>query len=178
MSGRRRSYVPPQARALAATLRVDIESGAWKGDQVYTQVQLCARYGASEFHVYEAVRQLRAQGVVETRSGVGVRPTAADRSWTVPGGVRLATHVGQVIRDRITSRVYPAGEPLPPLRVLVREFEVSRSVIWESTKPLKADGLLLRHPFLGYVVAARHPDSPLASQSPTEQGGPSCIPCP
>nr|WP_145492865.1 MULTISPECIES: GntR family transcriptional regulator [Streptomyces] len=178
MSGNRPSYVPPQARALAATLRTDIESGAWQDDQVYTQVQLCARYDASEFHVYEAVRLLREDGVVETRGGVGVRPTAASRSWAVPGGVRLATHIGQLIRDRITARIYPAGVPLPPLRVLVREFGVSRSVIWESAKPLKAEGLLLRHPFRGFVVAAQQPDSPLASQPPTEEGGPSCIPCP
>lgn len=169
MSGNRRPYVPPQARALAAILRADIKTGAWKDDQVYTQDQLCARYDASGFHVYEAIRLLREEGAVETRIGVGARPTAVGRSWAVPGGVRLATHIGQVIRGRIATRIYPVGEPLPPLRVLVREFGVSRSVIWESTKPLKAEGLLVRHPFLGFVVAAQQPDSPLASQpTPTE----------
>jgi len=60
------------ARVVEA-LRRDIASGAWEpGDKLPTEPALIERFGVSRTVVREAIAELRADGLVESRHGVGV----------------------------------------------------------------------------------------------------------
>lgn len=62
----------PLYRQVVAVLRADIEAGVYPvGAQLPTEGALCERFGISRHTVREALRELRAQGLVMSRRGSG-----------------------------------------------------------------------------------------------------------
>jgi GntR family transcriptional regulator len=62
-----------QYEVLAAELRAKIESGEWPaGTKLPSRAQLCREHGVSDTVVGKAMMILRATGLTETLSGVGV----------------------------------------------------------------------------------------------------------
>jgi len=62
----------PMYRQIAEDLREQIESGALKpGQQLWTELELRERYGASRTTVRDAIRWLTTLGLVETKPGQG-----------------------------------------------------------------------------------------------------------
>lgn len=62
----------PIFRQLARTLVTTIETGAVRiGERLPTEAELAQRYGVSRHTVREAMAQLRALGLIESRQGVG-----------------------------------------------------------------------------------------------------------
>jgi DNA-binding GntR family transcriptional regulator len=139
---------------------------------------LAHKYGVPEYVAAEAIKLLKAEGIVETRRRVGSRPKAAGRGWASPDGVPQRVHIARTIKNRIDTGAYPSGALLPKLEALAREFDVSPTVTSEALRPLKEDGLLRNRAFKGIVVTGKQDHSPVASDQPTDQGEPQCIPCP
>lgn len=62
----------PMFRQIARAIRATIEDGTIPvGDLLPTEMDLCRRYGVSRHTVREALTELRATGLVESRRGVG-----------------------------------------------------------------------------------------------------------
>lgn len=55
-------------------------------------------------------------------------------------------YVEQLVRDRIASGEYAAGQRLPSLRELADELDIERSVIRTAIQTLEREGLILRPP--------------------------------
>jgi GntR family transcriptional repressor for pyruvate dehydrogenase complex len=72
----------------------------------------------------------------------------------VSRGERLADKVARAIAESILAGQLAIGERLPSERELRERFEVSRPVIREAVRSLKAKGLLADHPRRGHVVTA------------------------
>ena len=68
----RRSDAPPMFKQLARMLAEPIASGAIPvGGRLPTEAELAQRYGVSRHTVREAVAELRALGLIESRQGIG-----------------------------------------------------------------------------------------------------------
>lgn len=63
---------PPRYRQLADLLRADISSGKLKpGDQLPTEMEICASHSVSRYTAREALRLLSEDGLIERRRGAG-----------------------------------------------------------------------------------------------------------
>ncbi|MFT4305672.1 MAG: GntR family transcriptional regulator [Microbacterium sp.] len=67
--------------------------------------------------------------------------------------VTLYRRIGSVLRHRVASGEYGAGQRMPSEESLCAEFEVSRSTIRKSLDELVAAGLIVRHRGRGTHVA-------------------------
>ncbi|PRD42425.1 FadR family transcriptional regulator [Phyllobacterium phragmitis] len=84
---------------VAEALRDDISGGAYRiGDKLPTEPALIARFGVSRTVIREAIVTLRADGLVQSRHGVGVFVTQPHRA--VPE-LQLLTQVNKKISDII-----------------------------------------------------------------------------
>jgi len=84
---------------VAEALRDDISGGAYKlGDKLPTEPALIERFGVSRTVIREAIAALRADGLVESRHGVGVFVTQPQRA--IPE-LQLLTQVNKKISDII-----------------------------------------------------------------------------
>ncbi len=61
----------------------------------------------------------------------------------------------RVLRDRIHTGIYPVGELLPPERLLVGEFNLSRHTVRAAMKTLVDEGLIERQAGRGTIVSPR-----------------------
>ncbi len=94
------------------------------------------------------------------------KPSAAldSRTASPPRSVLLADVVHDRIRRSITEGEYPHGARLPGENDLARQFEVSRPVIREALKRLRAEGLVTSRQGSGSFVAAPGEPKTLAFQ--------------
>jgi GntR family transcriptional repressor for pyruvate dehydrogenase complex len=86
------------------------------------------------------------------------------RTASPPRSVLLADVVHNRIRRSITEGEYPHGARLPGENDLARQFEVSRPVIREALKRLRAEGLVTSRQGSGSFVAAPGEPKTLAFQ--------------
>lgn len=90
---------------IAARLREDITEGRLQlGEQLGTEHELAAQYGAARGTVVQALRQLRGEGLVITRHGQGtyVAVAPAVRTVTIGPGDVVCTRIPTVAeRDRM-----------------------------------------------------------------------------
>ncbi|MDX2826265.1 GntR family transcriptional regulator [Streptomyces ipomoeae] len=149
-----RALIDPSTR-YADILRGEIRDGRWQADTIRTREDLVDRFGTTLTVIARTVAHLTAEGVVETRSSVGVRPKIEGRSWHPAEGTQTQ-HVREVLRARITGGVYRAGRRLPTQVELAQEFGVSRTTISGVLRPLRTEGLLrsVTTPRRGVVVTA------------------------
>ncbi|MFS8201046.1 GntR family transcriptional regulator [Streptomyces sp. CWNU-52B] len=82
----------------------------------------------------------------------------------------VAEHIRNAVRARVAEGRYSPGSCLPRQDKLAREFRVSRDVIGDALKPLKADGTLHRVPGNGtYVTAPSQGSCKGTLRGPVEQ---------
>lgn len=63
---------PPAFRRIADALRADIDAGTYRpGSRLPSEADLVGEYGVAKETVRAAIRQLRKEGLVETRKGAG-----------------------------------------------------------------------------------------------------------
>ncbi|TQE15810.1 GntR family transcriptional regulator [Streptomyces ipomoeae] len=148
------ALLDPSAR-YADILRGEIRDGRWQADTIRTREDLVDRFGTTMTVIARTVAHLTAEGVVETRSSVGVRPKIEGRSWHPAEGTQTQ-HIREALRARITGGVYRAGRRLPTQVELAQEFGVSRTTISSVLRPLRTEGLLrsVTTPRRGVVVTA------------------------
>ncbi|WP_245674568.1 GntR family transcriptional regulator [Herbidospora cretacea] len=79
-----------------------------------------------------------------------------DKSRWLTGG-RVHLKLTAVLRDRITTGVYPAGSRLPSENALSTEFKIARTTIRRALAALEAEELLVTIPSKGRLVSARPP---------------------
>lgn len=72
------------------------------------------------------------------------------------------------LQARILSGALQPGDRIPPEPNLMREFEVSRTVIREAMSSLQASGLVKTRHGIGTFVLPRTPSGPLLSPMPAE----------
>jgi GntR family transcriptional regulator len=88
----------PMYRQIAEDLRAQIESGALKpGQQLRTEIELRAHYGASRNTVRDAVKLLTALGLVETKAGQGTFVVQEMKPYitTLTGSPKVPTLYGE-----------------------------------------------------------------------------------
>ncbi|WP_099865839.1 FadR/GntR family transcriptional regulator [Pararhizobium haloflavum] len=92
---------------LVRRLRDDIESGRYAaGEKLPTEPEMIRQHGVSRTVVREAIAALRADGLVESRHGVGVFVLQAQPA---PSGLDLLTQVSDKISDIIEELELRAG---------------------------------------------------------------------
>jgi GntR family transcriptional regulator len=72
--------------------------------------------------------------------------------------VPLYVQVASVLRTRIQSGLWNAGDKIPTLEELEREFEVARVTIRQAVDVLREEGLLQARQGLGTFVSRKAPD--------------------
>ena len=78
-----------------------------------------------------------------------------DTSSNIPLYLQLA----EIISDKITGQVFPAGTKLPPERVLARMFSVSRTTAINAYRHLEQQGTVNTRVGSGTYVAGQHSDT-------------------
>ncbi|CAD7038885.1 FadR family transcriptional regulator [Pseudorhizobium endolithicum] len=104
---------PKLSERVASTLRSQIISGEMRGgEKLPTESQLTETFGVSRTVVREAVANLAADGLVESRQGAGVfvceRPVMAFASITQEIGMKIS-HALNVIEVRMGLEIESAG---------------------------------------------------------------------
>ncbi|MFC8538002.1 GntR family transcriptional regulator [Streptomyces sp. NPDC057249] len=123
------------------------------GSRLPSYMALCQRYGVSPSVVSDAMLSLAYEGRVVIRpGGVTVRgelplpasgrgssapePSSNGRPAAPPTAARL----GAIVRERIADGTIKPGQPV--VNALLKEFDVSRSVLLNALAPLHKEGLL------------------------------------
>ena len=84
---------------------------------------------------------------VTTKTNAGERPAFSEKHGT------LYAQVANVLRQRIRSGQWAAGDQLPTLDELEREFQVARVTLRQALTLLEADGMIWRKRGLGTFVS-------------------------
>lgn len=93
----------PLWRQLVQTLRGDILRGVFRvGAQLPTEEELCERFSVSRHTVREALRQLRADGLVSSRQGSGT--TVMPPPPSTPFNVHRVASIDELIAYAVESR--------------------------------------------------------------------------
>jgi GntR family transcriptional regulator len=93
----------PLWRQLVQTLRGDIVRGVFRtGSQLPTEEELCERFSVSRHTVREALRQLRADGLVSSRQGSGT--TVMPPPPSTPFNVHRVASIDELIAYAAESR--------------------------------------------------------------------------
>ncbi|MFE4059369.1 GntR family transcriptional regulator [Streptomyces sp. NPDC059096] len=126
-----------------ADLRSRITSGAWAPGFTMRSSDLEDRYGLHPEGVLHIVKTLRAEGLIETRSGVGSRVVGASGPvWVDPCESTAMEVVERAVRSRIRDGTYAPGTQIPSVSVLGEEFGVHRVTAAVALRPIKREGLL------------------------------------
>lgn len=98
-----RSSGEPLWRQLVQSLRTDILRGTFRvGSQLPTEEELCERFSVSRHTVREALRQLRADGLVSSRQGSGT--TVMPPPPSTPFNVHRVASIDELIAYAAESR--------------------------------------------------------------------------
>ena len=71
--------------------------------------------------------------------------------------VPLYTQIAQTIKQRVRTGQYPAGQALPSVRTMCREFGVSVKAVHQAVRLLEDDGVVTTHPGKGVTVTGDNP---------------------
>ncbi|MER6684577.1 GntR family transcriptional regulator [Streptomyces olivaceoviridis] len=138
-----------QAQQLARILRARIDSGEWLPGHVFAFSQLADEFSLTPSQVIHvvvpAIRTLREEGKVESRSRVGVRVVIEGESWRPGNGESDLPHdeyIEMALRERLHKREYRPGQQFPPVGVLAEEFGVSATTVRKALLPLRRQKIL------------------------------------
>jgi 8-oxo-dGTP pyrophosphatase MutT (NUDIX family) len=135
-------------RRIADDLRLKIASGRWlPGDRLPTMAQLQEQYGVAKGTIGNAVRQLRAEGVVITRGASGIyvahreepdvsEPATTPEHQPVVAAI-VTSHLGVLAGRRNDGK--------PPWTFIAGEIEPGESAVDAAVREVKEEtGLLVR----------------------------------
>ncbi len=69
----------------------------------------------------------------------------------------LSTQVAQVLQQRVRTGLYSTGTPLPTVRTLSKEFNVSQGIIQQAIRKLETVGVVKAHHGKGVLVQNEEP---------------------
>ena len=136
---------PPQdkTRSVYEALRDEIRRGDLPPGHVFTYLEQAEIHATTRDVVAKAVRLLKADGLVETRRGAGVRVVIEGESWEPPKDrASQIVHIERVMRERLADRRYRPGTRLPTRVELGEEFGVASALVITAISPLFAEGYL------------------------------------
>jgi GntR family transcriptional regulator len=105
---------------------------------------------------------------MQRSSAVATRPPAPLQ----PGPITLYAQLASILRDRIMTGLWKAGEEIPTLEQLVQEFSVARVTVRQAVQILVEEGLLSsqRGRRTCVTVDATRADGPLFSSTGADDG--------
>ncbi|MFF9001502.1 GntR family transcriptional regulator [Streptomyces achromogenes] len=136
-------------------LRKRITDGTWPPGHVFHWPQLMEEF---ELKPWEAcsilgpvLKQMRTDGIIESRPYVGVRVAGDGKRWSPPAEFSdrpYDEYIEIVLRKRLNDGrngkgIYKPGAQFAPLSALSEEFGVSAATIRKATDPLKRQGILI-----------------------------------
>jgi GntR family transcriptional regulator len=138
----------PMYRQIADDLRTQIESGALKpGQQLWTEIELRDRYGASRNTVRDAIKWLTTLGLIETRPGQGTFVTREITPYVTtltadqrrPAGEKIAARYGEVEESETEGRrVFSTSD-------VQVEIQKASAVISEKLRLPEGSSVISRH---------------------------------
>lgn len=66
--------------------------------------------------------------------------------------ISLASQVATTLQQRVRTGLYAAGNPLPSIRTLCREFSVSQGIVQQAIRKLEEEGVVKAHHGKGILV--------------------------
>ncbi|MFJ9379335.1 GntR family transcriptional regulator [Streptomyces sp. NPDC101455] len=139
----RRNLPGNKTRRVYEALRNEIRRGDLPPGHVFTYLEQAAIHATTRDVVARAVRLLKADGLVETRRGAGVRIVIEGQSWEPPKDrASQVVHIERVMRERLADRKYMPGTRVPTLVTLGEEFRVTSGLVITAIAPLFNEGYL------------------------------------
>jgi DNA-binding GntR family transcriptional regulator len=137
---------------IAAALRDRIRDGQFMpGDKLSSEAHVTAEFGVARGTAREALKQLEADGLVDTLPGVGRVVRSTEQADTTPRYRRIAAQLIAAIQ----AGEYPPGSQLPGESQLADQFQASRNTIRSALGELDGRGLIDVVPGKGRVVLDR-----------------------
>lgn len=136
LNGRAQGRAGSLGQQLVDTLTDRIKQGDLKtGDRLPTEVELIEQYGVSRTVVREAIARLKADGLVDTRHGIGtfvLDPSQHVRIATDPQEVQTIKEVLQMLEFRLC--IEPETAALAAQRRSAADLETIRTALDEVTQ--------------------------------------------
>lgn len=125
-----RKTVEPLYRQLVSHLRDDIIKGVFPvGSQLPTEEDLAVRFNVSRHTVREALRQLRADGLVSSRQGSGT--TVMPPPPSTPFNVHRVASIDELIAYANDSRyVVDSSQQVPSHAIVLDEIDLPEGSQW------------------------------------------------
>ncbi|WP_329250415.1 GntR family transcriptional regulator [Actinoallomurus sp. NBC_01490] len=124
---------------IAAVLRDRIRAGDLApGDKFPSEANVSTEFGVARGTVREALKQLEADGLVDTLPGVGRVVRTAEQADKTPRYRRIAAQLIAAIE----AGEYPPGSQLPGEAQLAEQFQASRNTIRSALGELDGRGLI------------------------------------
>ena len=146
-SGTSNRHPGTRIEAAAAALKQEIASRGLSG-RLDSEERLATRFGVSSGTMRQALLRLAGEEVVTAVHG---------RGWFVRDAGQALTRTDEVanrLRAAIKSGALSGGSSLPGEKVLAAEYGVSRITARRALASLENEGLLLKEPGKGRVVAS------------------------
>jgi DNA-binding GntR family transcriptional regulator len=132
---------------IAASIRQDITDGLLApGQKLDSEAVLAERFATSKPTVGQALRKLKAEGVVFPVHGRGWFVTGSPNSFTNASGIR------DHLREQMLSGKLGRGVSLPGEVALAREYGVARGTVRRAYIELEENGLIETRPGQTRVV--------------------------
>lgn len=131
-------------KQIANTLRAEIHAGHKPGDRLPTEAQLATRFGVNRHTVRRALADLVADGVIQTRRGVGARVSATPTEYPLTRRMRFHRAIsatGRVPGRRILSA---QTQPANPVEAGALNLAVDDPVLRVEGLTL-SDGIVIGH---------------------------------
>ncbi|GAA4483702.1 hypothetical protein GCM10023191_005750 [Actinoallomurus oryzae] len=124
---------------IAAVLRDRIRAGDLApGDKFPSEANVSAEFGVARGTAREALKQLEADGLVDTLPGVGRVVRTTEQADKTPRYRRIAAQLIAAIE----AGEYPPGSQLPGEAQLADQFQASRNTIRSALGELDGRGLI------------------------------------
>jgi GntR family transcriptional regulator len=130
------SHPGPRYTALARLISGEIEAGRYRvGEKIPTEAELQQRFDVSRHTVREALRELKSEGVLSARAGIGtvVRAKSAGRRLVLGvGTVRELIQFAEATRTRLLERRQVIADA-----ALARKLQCKPGQQWEQATVLR-----------------------------------------
>ncbi|MFF7095773.1 GntR family transcriptional regulator [Streptomyces rubradiris] len=148
-----------RAAEIDRLLRARITDGTWPPGYVFHWPQLMEEFTLQPWEAQAVLgpvlKQMRIDGIIESRPYIGVRVTVDGEHWSPPAefsNLPYDQYIEITLRRRLNDGrngkgIYKPGEQFPSLSALAEEFGVSAATARKATDPLKQQNILvLLHP--------------------------------
>lgn len=127
---------------IADWIRTRIKDGRYPpGGLIPTAEKLARMHRTTAYEALKAFRALAKEGLVVTLPGSGTRVLAPDGET---GPVTKVHWTARTMRQLLADGAWPAGQPVPRLVDLARQFSVSYGTARSALRVLVEEGILVR----------------------------------